>query len=234
MDTIRLTNLEHNLYVNNLNIVPPGSIMCFAGINAPQGWLLCTGQAVSRTDYAGLFNTIGTTYGSGNGTTTFNLPDIQDRFPMGKSNSKTLGTKDGANSVTLTSDKLPAHSHTASSASAGDHSHSGSTSTNGNHSHSINDPGHTHTQTTINDDYNNSGTNPPGFSADSAGSKTWSNISTAYTGISINSSGDHSHTLTTNTTGAHSHTITVDSTGSANPSIDVTNKHIILNYIIRY
>ncbi len=233
-NTVTLTNKMSNLYINDYGfLVPSGTIVCYAGSNAPDGWLFCNGQSVSKTTYANLYTTIGDTYGSINND-TFNLPDLSQRFPMGKSNSNTLGEKAGSNSVTLTADKLPLHSHTATSSSNGEHSHTGYTNTTGNHSHSINDPGHTHTQWTINDDFNNSGGSNPSFSADSSGYKTWSNINNSTTGITINYNGDHSHTFTIDSAGSHNHTITIDSTGTTNPSIDITNKYIVLNYIIRY
>ena len=58
-------------------VMPVGCVIPFAGAAAPTGWLLCQGQAVSRTTYAQLFSVIGTTYGSGDGSTTFNLPDMR-------------------------------------------------------------------------------------------------------------------------------------------------------------
>ena len=68
---------------------PTGVVQAFAGSTTPQGWLLCDGSAVSRTNYAALFTAIGTTYGSGNGSTTFNLPNLVDKFVEG---SATAGT----------------------------------------------------------------------------------------------------------------------------------------------
>lgn len=62
-------------------LMPTGVILPFAGNTAPSGWLACDGSAVSRTTYASLFTTIGTTYGTGDGSTTFNLPDFRGRFP---------------------------------------------------------------------------------------------------------------------------------------------------------
>ena len=62
---------------------PAGAIMAFGGAVAPTGWLLCNGAAVSRTTYATLFAVAGTTYGAGDGTTTFNVPNLQGRFPIG-------------------------------------------------------------------------------------------------------------------------------------------------------
>lgn len=65
---------------------PSGVVLPFAGSAAPYGWLLCFGQAVSRTTYAALFAALGTTYGSGDGSTTFNLPDLRGRVAGGKDN----------------------------------------------------------------------------------------------------------------------------------------------------
>lgn len=63
-----------------------GVVHDFAGTVAPQGWLMCFGQAVSRTTYANLFAKIGTTYGAGDGSSTFNLPDARGRVSAGKDN----------------------------------------------------------------------------------------------------------------------------------------------------
>lgn len=60
-----------------------GDLKIFAGTTTPSGWLLCDGSAVSRTAYAALFAVIGTAYGAGDGSTTFNLPNFTDRFPRG-------------------------------------------------------------------------------------------------------------------------------------------------------
>lgn len=70
-------------------LVPVGGIIPFGGTTAPAGWLICDGMAVSRADFAALFLVIGTTYGAGNGSTTFNPPDLRQRFPMGKAVSGT-------------------------------------------------------------------------------------------------------------------------------------------------
>lgn len=90
---------------------PAGIIMPFAGTVAPQGCLFCDGSAVSRTTYAALFAVIGTTYGEGDGETTFNVPDLSGRVVIGVSNSHALGTTGGSETVTLTADQLPAHTH---------------------------------------------------------------------------------------------------------------------------
>jgi len=67
-------------------LVPSGVLSPFAGSSAPAGWLLCDGSAISRSSYAALFSTIGTVYGAGDGTTTFNLPDLRGRVAAGKDN----------------------------------------------------------------------------------------------------------------------------------------------------
>lgn len=88
-----------------------GTIKLWGGTNAPDGWHLCDGSAISRTDYAELFAIYGTTYGSGDGSTTFNLPDIKDRVVVGLDENDTdfnvLGKKLGEKTHTLTKSELP-------------------------------------------------------------------------------------------------------------------------------
>lgn len=99
--------------------VTAGTIVPFAGATAPTGWLMCDGSAVSRTTYSELFNVIGTTYGGGDGSTTFNLPDLTGRFPLGSgtgdasdATAHTLGSKNGTETVTLNTNQIPSHAHT--------------------------------------------------------------------------------------------------------------------------
>lgn len=86
---------------------PSGMIAPFAGATAPAGWLICNGAAVSRTTYPALFAVCGTTYGDGNGSTTFNLPNLTGRVPVGASTTFGIGTSGGASSVTLRATNLP-------------------------------------------------------------------------------------------------------------------------------
>ena len=95
-----------------------GVIKMYAGTTAPLGWLICDGSAVSRTVYAKLFHAIGTTYGAGDGSTTFNLPDLRGRTPVGVgtgtatgATAHTLGEKAGSETQTLSTANLPAHTH---------------------------------------------------------------------------------------------------------------------------
>lgn len=79
--------------------VPTGIVEFFAGSKAPKGWLVCDGSAISRTEYDELFEVIDTTYGEGDGSTTFNLPNLIDRFAEG---GKSVGAKKNAGLPNIT------------------------------------------------------------------------------------------------------------------------------------
>ena len=86
-------------------------IKMFAGNFAPTGWEFCNGQIISIAQNTALFSLLGTTYG-GNGTTTFALPDLRNRVPVGFNGGFDLGQTGGESTTTLTVSNLPAHSHT--------------------------------------------------------------------------------------------------------------------------
>ena len=75
-----------------IEIVPAGTIVAFGNATAPTGWKVCNDDAISRTDFARLFAVIGTSFGTGDGSGNFNLPDLRDRVPLGKgTNMSTMG-----------------------------------------------------------------------------------------------------------------------------------------------
>lgn len=96
-------------YINN-NFPPAGTIMAFAGSSShiPTGWIICDGSAVSRTSYSNLFSVIGTTYGEGDGSTTFNLPNLKGRVPVGVDSSQ---TEFNARGKTGGSKEMQRHTH---------------------------------------------------------------------------------------------------------------------------
>ena len=94
--------------------LPVGAVTAYAGSTAPDGWMLCDGSAIKRADYSKLFSLIGTTYGAGDGTTTFNLPDLRGRVPVGEdgaagrlSANDALGQSGGSEPS-----NMPSHTHT--------------------------------------------------------------------------------------------------------------------------
>ena len=106
--------------------IPTGCIIPWSDTSIPTGFLECNGQAVSRSTYATLFAIVATTYGAGNGSTTFNLPDLKDNVPLGRSNSAALASTGGANTVGSTGNVGGATANaTLSEAQLASHTHPG-------------------------------------------------------------------------------------------------------------
>ena len=212
--------------------VPAGMISAFGGILAPEGYLICDGSEVSRTDYDDLFNVIGDIYGDGDGLTTFNLPDLTSRTPSGAGNGHSLGDVAGAEEVTIAEGNMPAHSHSLTMNAVGGHSHKGSAARNGSHGHtgSTNSTGaHTHTLAVRSLNQNGGGNNQYIVSG---GSITTSSNGNHSHSLTINSGGAHTHSLTINSGGGHTPTGTIGDTGG-NAPIDVRQPTLYLNYIIK-
>lgn len=147
-------------YVDGLTGSPAGIIAPFAGTSAPSGWLACQGQAISRSTYATLFTAIGTTWGSGDGSTTFNLPDLRGMFLRGTGTNAT-GSSSGAVGPSVGTYAADTYL---------------------NHSHAVTDPGHAHTVPS----YVSTGLSAGGTSY-AVGTGTTSS-STNTTGLTVNTS----------------------------------------------
>ncbi len=189
-----------------------GEFYCSA---VPTGWLKCNGAAISRTVYARLFAAIGTTYGDGNGSSTFNLPDDRGNFSRGWDDGRGInpgrvfGSEEvdmmrlhghsassadaGGHSHSASADQSGAHAHTASTGNAGEHAHSGTTSTTGAHSHTA----------TVYEPDDGMGSH---FASDDGGDSS--------TTVATSTAGAHNHTFNTDTEPAHSHQVTVQTAGA--------------------
>jgi microcystin-dependent protein len=222
------------------NSIPIGSLMPFAGPTAPAGWRICDGSAVSRVTLKRLFETIGTAWGAGDGSTTFNLPDLRQKFLLGKAASgtgATLGSTGGAIDHAHTG---PSHTHSISSDGAHTHSISADGThqhTIGAHSHSIAGSGTLSTGAPIGDSSTSfsyqSGAIPaqfvngPSSHTHEIGSHNHGGA-TDTTDLTTAENGSHSHGGATGSNGAHTHGGATGAggtgnTGTANPPFAVVN-----------
>jgi microcystin-dependent protein len=131
------------------DVQPIGTITMFAGPTAPGGWILCQGQAISRSTYSNLFGVIGTAYGVGDGSTTFNLPDMRQRFPLGLAASGTGNTLGATGGNIDHTHAVPGHHHGMGTGADLNITNSGAHTHSIDHDHSsftsAAESGHTHT-----------------------------------------------------------------------------------------
>lgn len=211
-------------------LLPIGITFSYSGSSAPTGFILAYGQAISRTTYSAYFDLVGTTYGAGDGSTTFNVPDYRGRVVAGKDNmggsaasrltnsgtgnpsidGSTLGAAGGADRHTLTLAQLAAHDHGAATGAGGDHSHGGATASGGSHNHS-----------------------ELAFfaTAGAGGAYDYQVSGGVYTAgnTASTTSTDGAHTHTISASGTHTHTVSSAGSGAAHPVVQPT---IVQNYII--
>ena len=156
------TNGSGALSFTTVQGVPSGSVFCMAVATVPSGYLECNGAAVSRSTYAVLFAVIGTAYGAGNGSSTFNLPDLRGEFVRGFDNGR--GVDSGRSIASSQSSQFGQHNHNVSASS----------------SSSVTDPGHKHT---MNFNLGNLISSGGAFGMKDSG--TADRMNTATTGISV-------------------------------------------------
>ena len=237
--------------------MPVGSVTMYTKSTPPTAtasggtWLVCDGSAISRTTYSALFTVIGTTFGIGDNNTTFNIPDLRARVPVGYNagtigsgatarTAKTVAAGSGTETHVLTTAELAAHSHaipaTAHNHDITDQSHSHAGANSGgteDASLSVTDPGHTH-NFNIHADWS-SGNYGVGFTYGGPASPT--SVESKTTGITIP---DHKHSFTTTSvatgiTGTEDEVTGITSTSpdtGSNTAHNNMQPHLVLNYII--
>lgn len=202
-------------------VMPPGSVIEFAGSVAPSGWLLCDGSEVSRTTYADLFAAIGTSFGSPSSGSVFKLPDHRNRVGRGVGTGTDLGATGGADNVTLATNQMPLHSHSLT-----DPGHSHAVNDFG-HSHGVNDPGHTHFVANSYDE-KSGGTVAGTHLSNQVATDSLVQIFAQAGGTNISLQGSGSNvSVAGSSTG-----VTIGQAGG-NTAVDIRNRFIGMNYLIK-
>jgi microcystin-dependent protein len=191
-------------------LVPTGSLIMWPSVTIPTDWKLCNGDAISRTTFATLFSLIGTTFGAGDGTTTFNLPNYKDRMPYGADTYAVGATGGSANAIVVS------HTHTATSV--------------------VTDPGHAHTGTTGGQSvdhthtYSQSGTSGPGGDLNIFFTNNGA-FSTPLT--TSGTSNDHNHSFTTAGIGTGISVATTNASAGSSGTNANLPPYLGINFIIK-
>lgn len=216
-------------------LVPAGSMTMYGGTTAPSGWLMCDGSAVSRTTYSALFAIISTTFGVGDGSTTFNLPDFRQNFPIGKAASgtgATLGETGGAidhdHTVSDHTHSVPAHYHSTSGTGT-----TLATASDGAHTHTVSDPA------ASSGAFKHFFTSYNGVNGDVAGAGTQgTKYDLSSTAIQTTSNGAHTHTMTGDlgnvSSGVSGDNAMTTGVGGAQTSSTNNPPYLTVNFIIKH
>ena len=201
-----------------INVIPAGTTLTFAQGTAPAGWLKANGSAISRTAYADLFAAIGTQFGVGDGSTTFNVPDMRGVVARGLDEGRGLDASRVLGSYQA--DQFQTHTHTASSGTvSADHSHGFNVNTGGGgaHTHSIE-------------------TRASGSTNGAVSGSNGTQYGTSSSVYSV-SAGDHIHNVAGNTGGIsanHTHGITVAAPNTGSTGAETRVKNVALLYCIKF
>jgi microcystin-dependent protein len=215
-----------NFYLDNYILVPAGTIVQYAAINAPDGWLICDGALLNKISYSDLFGVIGNLYGGAPTDLSFNLPDMRGRVGVGAIgfglrpglSERLMGASGGAETHALNANEIPAHTHTGNTIIAGEHIHIAT------------DSGHVH-------EYADS------YFAESDGNAPQNNV--FGTSASVDSDNEYKYRTPVPTTstgyanitvannGAHTHGFTTDSTGGGLPHNNM-QPFLVIRYLIKY
>lgn len=231
--TVALSNVELATFV-----VPSGAILPFGGTTAPSGWLMCYGQAVSRSIYSDLFGAIGVTYGAGDGSTTFNVPDLRGRVIAGKDDmggvsasrltatggitGTTLGASGGSETHTLLSTEMPSHTHIQDS-----HNHTQDAHTHTQDSHNHTQDAHNHTVAVV-----RSGS-AVGSSTAAAPPNNLGAADSSFTTTSTTATNQSATATNQNTTATNQATVATNQSAGGDGAHKNVQPTIIFNYMIK-
>ena len=218
--------IDAQVHTNQMAGVPVGSVTMFAGATPPTNWFACDGSSLDTTTYATLFAVIG--YAWGGSGANFNLPNLQQKFPLGAGPNPN-GSSGGAFAVTLATANLPAHAHPITDVA---HNHGINQSPHGHgdpgHTHGVNDPGHHHTGV-----FRQTGSNNAGGTGAQLGAP--SQTDDAATGISIQAAATGLQAANANISLNASGTgLSTTQNAGGGAAFNVVPPFAAINFVIRY